>query len=139
MTIYFKRLHPAAIVPSQAHEGDAGLDLFLVEPVTIQPGERVLLGTGVAWEPDMQAALLIRPRSSTSKQGIDICEGTVDCQYRGEIKVLAVNNSVFPVSFDAGNRIAQAVPMFVPSVRVFETDTLSMTRRGEGGFGSTGR
>ncbi|MEV7527508.1 dUTP diphosphatase [Agrococcus sediminis] len=129
-------------VPSYAHPGDAGADLHAAEAVTLEPGQRALVGTGVAIAlPDGYAAF-VHPRSGlAAKHGITIVNapGTVDAGYRGEIKVNLLNTGGEPHRIEVGDRIAQLVVQRVERVRFVEVERLPGSDRGERGHGSTGR
>lgn len=128
-------------LPRYAHEGDAGLDLRIKEDVTLEPGQRMLVGTGVAVELPPGCVGLVFPRSGlASKSGITLSNavGVIDSGYRGEIHVALLNVSDETVTLEAGTRVAQMVVMpFVPC-EVIAVDELGDTERGEDGFGSTG-
>jgi dUTP pyrophosphatase len=137
------RLNENAVLPSRAHEGDAGLDLYACEAAHIGPGERWSIGTGVAVEiPDGHAGLIL-PRSGLAKRhGIALVNspGLIDAGYRGELRVLLLNTDpaeVFRV--EPGDRIAQLVITPVVLAEPIETETLADSARGDGGFGSSGR
>lgn len=144
MEIKVKKLNEQAQLPYRATEGSAGADLFAFVPedVTITPGERKLIPTGIAIEiPDSGYGAFVFPRSSvSSKYGVSLanCVGVVDSDYRGEIKVPLINHSDTAYTVRNGDRIAQMVilPVMLPCYT--ETDELGDTVRGEGGFGSTG-
>ena len=144
MEIKVKKLNEQAQLPYRATEGSAGADLFAFGPedVTIAPGERKLIPTGIAIEiPDSGYGAFVFPRSSvSSKYGVSLanCVGVVDSDYRGEIKVPLINHSDTAYTVRNGDRIAQMVilPVMLPCYT--ETDELGDTVRGEGGFGSTG-
>ncbi len=127
--------------PRYAHEGDAGLDLRIKEDVTLEPGQRMLVGTGVAVELPPGCVGLVFPRSGlASKSGITLSNavGVIDSGYRGEIHVALLNVSDETVTLEAGTRVAQMVVMpFVPC-EVIAVDELGDTERGGDGFGSTG-
>jgi dUTP pyrophosphatase len=91
MKVKFCKRDPRAKIPTFGHPGDAGLDLYLLEAFTLNPGEYAWLDTGIAWEPSIPAVMLIRPRSSMCKLGIDVTEGTIDAGYRGSIVVEFLN------------------------------------------------
>ena len=137
------RLDPAVPVPSYAHPGDAGADLVTTTDVTIAPGERALVGTGIAVALPDGFAAFVHPRSGLAHRlGVSIVNtpGTVDAGYRGEIKVLLVNHDLRkPAVFKRGDRIAQAVIAPVTHVNIVEAQALGDTGRGQGGFGSTGQ
>ena len=139
----FQRLREDAVVPSRAYAGDAGLDLTACERVELGPGERQLVGTGLAVAiPDGYAGF-VQPRSGlAAKHGITIVNtpGLVDAGYRGELKVILLNTDAretFVV--EPGMRIAQLVVLAVPALEPVEVDELPDTERGAGGFGSSGR
>jgi dUTP pyrophosphatase len=136
------RLDPDVPLPSYAHPGDAGADLVTTVDVTLPPGGRALVGTGVAVAlPDGYAAF-VHPRSGLAHRhgvGIVNAPGTVDAGYRGEIKVVLVNHDPSePVSFRRGDRIAQLVVQRVERARFHEVERLPGSARGADGHGSTG-
>lgn len=136
------RLDPGLPVPTRAHPDDAGLDLSLREDVEIAPGERALVGTGVAVAVPPGHAAFVCPRSGlAAREGLGLLNapGTVDAGYRGEIRVCLVNHDPRrSIVLRRGDRIAQLVVQRVelPAVRV--VDVLPDTGRGSGGFGSSG-
>jgi dUTP pyrophosphatase len=139
----FQRLSDAAVLPTRAHEGDAGLDLYAAEAVTVAPaGGRIDVGTGVAVEIPPGHAGLVLPRSgSARKHGITLTNapGLIDSGYRGELRVLVLNTDpteAFEIA--PGDRIAQLVIVAVATLDSVEVDALSESERGEGGFGSSG-
>jgi len=137
------KLTDNAVLPTRAHEGDAGLDLYACEEAHIGPGERWSVGTGVAVEIPEGHAGLVLPRSGLAKShGISLVNapGLIDSGYRGELRVLLLNNDpadIFRVA--AGDRIAQLVLVPVATAAVVEAPALAESARGEGGFGSSGR
>jgi dUTP pyrophosphatase len=143
MNLRFARLSEAAVLPTRAHEGDAGLDIYAAEPAHIGPGERWSVSTGVAVEiPDGHAGLVL-PRSGLArKHGISLVNspGLIDAGYRGELTVLLLNTDPAEVyRVEPGDRIAQLVVVAVAAVEPIEAEELSESARGEGGFGSSGR
>ena len=142
MQVTFQRLHPEALAPSRAHPGDAGWDLAAVVSVTLGPGERSPVPTGLAVAiPEGYAGLVI-PRSGNARRhgvGVVNAPGLIDSGYRGEITVLLINHGPESVTFRAGDRIAQLVLTPVPEIDWVEQEELDETPRGEGGFGSSGR
>ena len=137
----FKKLHEDAIIPSQATPYAAGLDLCALDPVSIPAYEVRLVNTGLALELPIGFEGQIRPRSGMAlKHSISVINtpGTIDADYRGEIKVALINHSSKPFAIEAGMRIAQLVIAKLPSIKIEEVTTLSDTDRGQGGFGSTG-
>ena len=142
MSLRVRRLDPAALLPVRAHADDAGYDLHALHAATIPPGERALIGTGIAIELAPGHAGLVLPRSGLAvRHGIALVNapGLIDAGYRGELKVLLLNTDN-DVAFHlaAGDRIAQLVIVAVATPEVEETDALAATTRGEGGFGSSG-
>lgn len=140
-TVKVKRLSDRAIVPSYAHQGDAGLDLYSVVDLVIEPGESALVGTGIAIELPLFTEAQIRPRSGLAlKHQITVLNspGTVDQSFRGEVGVILINHGKFPFVVSVGDRVAQMVIKPVLQVKVVEVSELDSTARGEGGFGSTG-
>ena len=119
----------------------AGLDLFAVEPATLEPGDIQLISCGFAMSLPPGYEAQVRPRSGlASRHGITLINspGTIDSDYRGEVKVPLINHGKSPFSVEKGDRIAQMVIQQVPPVEVFEVDKLDNTDRGTGGFGHTG-
>lgn len=140
--IRVQRLDPDVPMPYRAHAGDAGADLHAAESLTLAPGERALVGTGIAIALPMGTVGLIHPRSGlAAKHGITIVNapGTVDAEYRGELKVCLLNtDSSEPFEVTRGMRIAQLVVQRVELVDFVEAEQLDETARGAGGYGSTG-
>lgn len=135
-----RRLRPDAEIPSQAYEGDAGLDLAACEPAVLEPGERAIVPTGVAVEIPEGYAGFVQPRSGlAARHGVGIVNspGLIDSGYRGEIRVVLLNTGREPFSVEAGMRIAQLVIAPVASVRLVEVDALAASERGTQGFGSS--
>ena len=140
--VLVKRLDPGLPLPAQVHPGDAGVDLCAAAEVTLEPGERAVVPTGVAIAlPDGYAAF-VHPRSGlAARHGVTIVNapGTVDAGYRGEIKVTLLNTDrAQPVRFGRGDRIAQLVIQRVAVPVFHEVASLPGSARGDGGFGSTG-
>jgi len=137
------RLDPDLPLPSYAHHGDAGADLYAAEDVTLKPGERAVVPTGIAIALPEGYAAFVHPRSGlATKHGISIVNapGTVDAGYRGEIKVTLVNlDPDEAVALRRGDRIAQLVVQRVERVTFHEVRTLPESARSAGGFGSTGQ
>jgi dUTP pyrophosphatase len=136
-----KKLDPSAILPSYAREGDAGLDLFAVKRLVIEPGTSALVPTGIAIELPSGTEAQVRPRSGLAlKHGISVLNtpGTVDEGYRGEVGVILINHGANAFTVEPGMKIAQMVVSPRIQVKVEEVAELSDTERGSGGFGSTG-
>ena len=142
INIEFKLLHELAQAPKYAHDGDAGADLVCIEDVTLKPGERSLVATGVAIALPPGYVGLVHPRSGlATKHGIGIVNtpGTIDSGYRGELKVCLINlDPSETVSLPAGSRIAQLVIQEVTTAQFVQVTQLEPTPRNEQGFGSTG-
>ncbi|MGW4426409.1 dUTP diphosphatase [Streptosporangium sp. NPDC004631] len=141
--VLIHRLDAGLPMPSYAHPGDAGADLHAAEDVELLPGERAVVGTGVAIAlPDGYAAF-VHPRSGlATRHGVTLVNapGTVDAGYRGEIKVTLLNtDSKDAVRLRRGDRVAQLVIQRVERAVFYEVDRLPGSTRGVGGFGSTGR
>jgi dUTP pyrophosphatase len=140
-TLKVMRLDPNLPLPEYKTASASGLDLYsaLTENLHIEPGRVVKFGTGVAVEiPDGYEGQ-VRPRSSISESGLVVSVGTIDSDYRGEIKITAVNAGRELLILRPGYRIAQLVISPVARCEVVEVEELSETERGAGGFGSTGR
>lgn len=142
MRLLIKRLDTDLPLPRYAHEGDAGLDLYSSEDCTIEPGERRLIGTGIAVAIPEGHAGFVQPRSGLAiKQGLSLVNtpGLIDAHYRGEIKVIAINlDPATPIEVRRGDKIAQLVIQPISRCELDEVAELDATARGEGGFGSTG-
>ncbi|WCZ32647.1 dUTP diphosphatase [Corynebacterium massiliense] len=142
LEISVRRLSPDAVLPTRAHATDAGADLYSVEKVHLAPGERALVGTGIALALPAGTVGLIHPRSGlAAKQGLSIVNtpGTIDADYRGELKVCLVNlDPTTPVDIEPGMRIAQLLVQRVELASFTEVESLDDTERGAGGYGSTG-
>ena len=142
MIVEFTRLHDDAKAPEQAHEHDAGYDLFASEDASIEPGARVSVGTGIAVAIPGGHAGLVLPRSGLSaRHGIALVNapGLIDAGYRGEVRILLLNTDRKDAfAIEAGDRIAQLLVTRVEPAEFVEAGALSETARGEGGFGSTG-
>lgn len=137
--IKIKKLHADAIVPSYAHDGDAGMDLYSVENHLIQPGERVMVATGIAIElPKGHVSLIWDKSGVAAKGGIKTMGGVCDANYRGEYKVIMFNTSKQAYEIKKGEKIAQILIQPVIQAEIEEAEELSDTSRANGGFGSTG-
>jgi dUTP pyrophosphatase len=136
-----RRLRPDAVVPERAYPGDAGLDLSACERAELGPGERAVVGTGVAVAIPDGFAGFVQPRSGlAARHGITIVNspGLVDAGYRGEIQVVLLNTDAeVPFVVEPGMRIAQLVVLPVPELELVETDELPASERGVRGFGSS--
>ncbi len=140
MILKVKKLHEKAKLPYRGSEEAAGLDLYTIESFTLKPGERKLVSTGIAVEIPKGYFMLIKDRSGFAvKHGLHCLAGVVDSDYRGEIKVVLINLGNEEVKIEEGERIAQGIILPYLKVEVEEVNELSETKRGSGGFGSTGR
>ena len=137
-TVAFKKVHPAAIIPSYGSDGAIGLDLYAIEDGTIPAMAPLVIQTGIAFKPPPGTYGRVAPRSGLSaRSGVIILGGVVDPDFRTGIGVIAMALPE-PVPFKAGDRIAQLVLERAVRARPEEVDELPDTARGERGFGSTG-
>jgi dUTP pyrophosphatase len=140
--ILIRRLDEAVPLPSYAHPGDAGADLTTTVDVTLAPGERAMVPTGIGLALPEGYVALVHPRSGLAARcGVSIVNapGTVDAGYRGEVKVMLINlDPAEAVTLRRGDRIAQLVVQRVEKARFVEVDRLPESVRGDGGYGSTG-
>jgi dUTP pyrophosphatase len=136
------RLDPHAVLPTRAYAHDAGLDLYALEPVTLDPGARASVRTGIAIEIPPGHGGLVLPRSGlAARHGVALVNapGLIDAGYRGELQVLLLNTDRHEAcALAAGDRIAQLILVAVATPGVIEVEELSASERGEGGFGSSG-
>lgn len=137
-----KKLNQLAQIPKYQTAGASGFDFHSVEDTVVMPGESTMVGTGLAFEIPTGLELQVRPRSGMSaktKIRVSNSPGTIDADYRGEVKILLDNIGTLPYTIRVGDRIAQGVFMEVHQyVLEEETEDLSSTSRGSGGIGSTG-
>ncbi len=138
MELKVKRLHPEAKLPASGHPGDAGLDLFSCVDCRLGAGEVKAVPTGIKVAIPPGHVGLIWDKSGISLKGVHKLAGVVDAGYRGEVRVVLANlgRQVYPVK--KGMKIAQMLIQPILTVTVVESEELDETRRGEGGFGSTG-
>lgn len=136
-----EKINEKAIIPNYAHEGDAGLDVYSVEKLVLNPGERGLVHTGIKIELPKNTEAQIRPRSGLAlKHGISLVNspGTIDEGYRGEVGIIVINHSNETFVVEEGMKIAQMVIKPVWRVEVQEVNSLTDSERGEKGYGSSG-
>jgi dUTP pyrophosphatase len=139
-SVKVKRIHPGARLPLRGTNGSAGADLVCLEAFTLGSGERKLVPTGLIVEIPPGWYGRVAPRSGLAvKCGVDMLAGVIDSDYRAEVRVLMINLGDAPVSFEAGDRIAQLIIERAALCDYVWADDLSETERGEGGFGSTGK
>ena len=142
MRLQVQRLRPDAVLPTRAYERDAGLDLVACDRVTLAPGERAAVGTGLAVAIPERHAGFVQPRSGlAARHGITIVNspGLIDAGYRGEILVILLNtDSTEPFTVEPGMRVAQLVLLELPDTDLVEVDELPPSERGPRGHGSSG-
>ena len=141
MTVKVLRSDPEAQLPAYAHPGDAGMDVRSIEELTLAPGARALVHTGLVLMLPPDAEAQVRPRSGLAlKHGVTVLNtpGTIDAGYRGEVGVILVNLGTEPVTVEKGMKIAQIVVSPVAQAEIVEVASVDETDRGAGGFGSTG-
>lgn len=137
--IRIKKLADDVQLPKYAHPGDAGMDLFSRETRTLEFGEPHLFKLGFATEIPEGYVGLIKDKSSLGSRGITVLGGVIDYAYRGEYGVVLVNTSEREYLIKPGDKIAQLLIVPVVTAELEEVQELNKTRRGDGGFGSTGR
>lgn len=143
MQVKIKRLHPTAVIPQYAKPGDAGMDLVATQVMIDDQLNFIKYNTGIAMEIPEGYVGLIYPRSSLSKKQSYLCNhvGVIDSGYRGEItccfRNVTADKNYKP--YEVGERIAQIIIMPYPNIQFVESDELSETERGDGGYGSTGK
>lgn len=141
-TLRFKKIEPAALTPTYQTDGASGFDFHSIEKVILRPGEITLVRTGLAVEVPSGYELQLRARSGlAAKSGVFLVNGvgTIDCDYRGEIKVIMSTCGHKPVFIERGDRIAQGIVTTVARAKIEVSENLTETIRGDGGFGSTDR
>jgi dUTP pyrophosphatase len=141
MNLYIETIDEKAQIPEYAHKGDAGMDLYSIENVILEPGERKLIHTGIRIQLPANTEAQIRPRSGLAlKHGITVLNtpGTIDEGYRGEVGIILINHGGKKFEVTEEMRIAQMVIKSTVSVNIESIDSLDDTSRGDGGFGSTG-
>lgn len=143
LPVLIRRLDHGLPLPAYARAGDAGLDLFAAAAVTLAPGGRARIPTGIAVAIPEGYAGFVQPRSgAAARQGLGLVNspGLIDSGYRGEIAVVAINlDPAEPIVIERGDKVAQLVIQPVVIAALEEVDELPATERGAGGFGSTGR
>jgi dUTP pyrophosphatase len=139
--VAIRRLRPDAVLPQQAYEGDAGVDLSACEAAVLEPGTRAVISTGLAVEiPDGYAGFVLPRSGLAARHGIGVVNspGLIDSGYRGEIRVVLLNSDrEAPFVVEPGMRVAQLVVAPVASLRLVEVDELAASERGARGFGSS--
>jgi len=141
LKVKIKKISEDAIIPNYAHEDNAGMDLFSVKDVLILPGHRALIPTGIKVEIPKGYEMQIRSKSGLAlREGITVLNapGTIDSSYTGETGVILINHSSKPYKVEKGQKIAQIIFNKIERVKFVEADKIKTTKRGDGGFGSTG-
>jgi dUTP pyrophosphatase len=140
MILKIKKLVPDAVLPSYAHPGDAGLDMYANETVIINPGESVKIKTGISIEiPDGYVGLVWDKSGLSTNHKIKTLGGVIDSGYRGESLIGLINLGQEPYTIEKGHKVAQMLIQKIERVDVVEVGELADTTRGAGGFGSTGK
>jgi dUTP pyrophosphatase len=137
--IQVQKISPEATLPTRAHADDAGLDLYSLEDVLLEPQQGKVSRTGIALAIPKGHVGLVADRSSLAKRGVKTAGGVIDAGYRGEIHIVLWNLSNGPLQLKRGERIAQLMILPVATPAVLEVQTLDETARGLKGFGSTGK
>jgi dUTP pyrophosphatase len=139
MELHIQKLHEEAVLPTYAHDTDAGMDLYCAVDITIAAGDRVQIKTGIALAIPFGYAGLIWDKSGLShKYGLKVLGGVVDAGYRGEVLVGILNTSTEAYTFAQGDKVAQLLVQKVEHPTIVEVASLEETTRGANGFGSTG-
>jgi dUTP pyrophosphatase len=140
MQLKIKKLTEDAIIPKYATKDDAGMDLFAIENVELEPMQRAQIGTGIAMEiPEEHVGLIWDKSGLSHKFGIKTLGGVVDSGYRGEIKIGVINLGKEKYIFEKGHKVAQMIIQKKETPEIIEAIELNNSERGEGGFGSTGK
>ncbi len=135
-----KKMSENAVLPSMGHVGDAGFDLYTTEAITVEPGERKQINTGLAMEiPEGYVGLIWEKSGLSHKAGLKTLGGVIDSGYRGEVLIGIINLSDTAYRFEAGHKVAQMIIQKIERPEIVEVEELSQTNRGEAGFGSTGK
>lgn len=139
--IKFVKMHEDAHIPKYAHKSDAGMDLYSTESTQLLAGEFKVIKTGLQMSLPFGFEAQVRPRSGlAAKYGVTVLNtpGTIDADYRGEVGVILINHGKNTFKIEKGDRIAQMIISKLTKFSVQQVTTLDKTKRGEGGFGSTG-
>ena len=140
MKIGFKKLHPEAKLPTYGHPTDAGMDLYTLEEITIQPREKVIIPTGLAIDlPVGYVALFWDKSSIASQKGLKSLGGVIDSGYTGEMKIILINLSEGEIILEKGSKFIQLLIQKVEHCEIEFVDELDSNTRGDNGFGSTGK
>jgi dUTP pyrophosphatase len=140
MQLKIQKIHPSAKVPTYANPGDAGMDLHAIESVSIKPGRMALVATGIAVQLPKSTVGLIWDKSGlATNYGLKVLGGVIDEGYRGEIKVGLINLGAETYHVEAGNKVAQMLIQAVHRPKIQTAVTLTTSKRGAKGFGSSGK
>lgn len=140
MKLKVKKLNPLAKLPAYAHPGDAGMDMFSSEHISLEPSKYLAISTGIAVEISKGFVGLIWDKSGLStNHGLKVLGGVIDSGYRGEIRIGIINLSKKVYTFEAGDKVAQMLIQKIESPDIVEVKILNETKRGDKGFGSTGK
>lgn len=140
MVLKVKKLDPGAILPSYANPGDAGMDLYSNETITLKPGEIGKVRSGISMEiPNGYVGLYWDKSGLSNNHGIKMMGGVVDSGYRGELILGVINLSAKPYTFEKGHKVLQMLIQKVERTKIVESDILEDSQRGEKGFGSSGK
>ena len=142
VNVHVKKLNEDAFIPEYATEGSVGFDLISTGDYYLEPGKTVLIATGLSVAIPAGYEIQVRPRSGASARTmlrVANAPGTIDSDYRGEIKVILTNTGITPELISKGDKVAQGVLCRVPKAEFVQVEELDVTARGEGGFGSTGK
>ncbi|MEM5820055.1 MAG: dUTP diphosphatase [Candidatus Aenigmatarchaeota archaeon] len=138
MELKVKRLNENAKLPERKREGDAGLDLYSIEDIEINPNEIKLVSTGIAIEIPKGYVGIIKDRSGLATKGLHVLAGVIDENYRGEVKIVLINLGKEKIFLEKYSRVAQLLILPYLKCNVKEVEELSETERGNSGFGSSG-
>lgn len=139
MQVKIKKLKPEAKLPTYAHPGDVGMDVYAMEEYTLKPGERKIFDLGFAMEFEIGYAAIVKDKGGPPlKYGLHTMGGVFDAGYRGEYNILLINLGQEPHTVEKGDKIAQLIIYPVVIAELSETDDLSDSSRGDGRWGSTG-
>ena len=138
-TIAIRRVSPDAVLPTRAHPNDAGMDLYSLEDILLEPNQGKVSRTGIAVAVPEGYVGLVADRSSLAKRGVKTAGGVIDAGYRGEVHIVLWNISGEGISLKRGERIAQLLLIPVATPAVLEVETHDETARGVKGFGSSGK
>lgn len=139
MKLKIKKIHPEAKVPTRAHHDDAGIDMYACGEHVIAPHSTVMVPVGIACEIEEGYVGLIWDKSSIGSKGIKTLGGVIDAGYRGEISIMVHNLGSEAYTFSHGHKVAQMLIQKIEFPDIEEVDELSDSKRGTGGFGSTGK